>query len=102
MTLTGIIVGLGAFIIIGIFHPIVTKTEFYLGKKWWPVFLVVGLAFCAGSLFVSNAIVSSLLAVFGFSAFWSIKELHEQEERVKKGWFPANPKRTKAAEPEEK
>jgi hypothetical protein len=26
---------------------------------------------------------------------WSIKDLFEQEERVKKGWFLANPKRVK-------
>ena len=28
------------------------------------------------------------------SSFWTIKEVFEQEERVKKGWFPKNPKRT--------
>jgi hypothetical protein len=25
---------------------------------------------------------------------WSIKELKEQRRRVKKGWFPQNPKRS--------
>jgi hypothetical protein len=33
------------------------------------------------------------VGVFGFSSLWSIHEIIEQEERVKKGWFPANPKR---------
>jgi hypothetical protein len=31
--------------------------------------------------------------VFAFSSFWSIKEVREQHERVRKGWFPMNPKR---------
>jgi hypothetical protein len=26
--------------------------------------------------------------IFAFSSFWTIKELFEQKERVKKGWFP--------------
>ena len=94
MNIMGILVGLGTFLIIGIFHPIVTKTEYYLGKKMWPLFLVGGIVFCAAALLVQSTVVSSLLAVVGFTFFWSIKELFEQEERVKKGWFPANPKRT--------
>ncbi|WP_373758757.1 DUF4491 family protein, partial [Bacteroides heparinolyticus] len=45
------------------------------------------------SLCTENIMVASLLGVFAFSSFWSIKEVFEQEERVKKGWFPKNPKR---------
>ncbi|WP_374760603.1 DUF4491 family protein [Clostridium sporogenes] len=37
--------------------------------------------------------ISVLLAVLGFSLFWSIGELRQQEERVKKGWFPKNLKK---------
>nr|WP_197272504.1 DUF4491 family protein [Methanobrevibacter arboriphilus] len=33
MYFEGIIIGLSAFIIIGIFHPIVIKGEYYIGKK---------------------------------------------------------------------
>ncbi|MBO7165799.1 MAG: DUF4491 family protein, partial [Muribaculaceae bacterium] len=32
--------------------------------------------------------------VFAFSSFWSIKEVEGQQERVRKGWFPRNPRRT--------
>ena len=46
---------------------------------------------CVGA--VDNILVSSLLGVFAFSSFWTIKEVFEQEERVQKGWFPKNPKR---------
>lgn len=93
MTFWGLLVGAAAFLIIGVCHPLVIKAEYYFGKKCWPVFLAAGLAGCAGSIFVGNLIVSILLAVLGFAFFWGIGELFEQEERVKKGWFPANPKK---------
>jgi len=43
------------------------------------------------SVFVDNAIISSILGVIGCSCFWSIKELFEQKRRVKKGGFPKIP-----------
>ncbi|MDR1842072.1 MAG: DUF4491 family protein [Holophagales bacterium] len=92
MNYTGIVIGLASFIIIGVFHPIVIKSEYHFGKKIWPVFLALGVVLCAASVFIGNAIFSSLFAVTGFALFWSIRELFEQEARVKKGWFPANPK----------
>ncbi|NFB54915.1 DUF4491 family protein [Clostridium botulinum] len=45
------------------------------------------------SLAVGHIVISVLLAVLGFSLFWSIGELRQQKERVKKGWFPKNPKK---------
>lgn len=64
------------------------------------MFLIAGIIACAASLFLENDILSALLAVLGFTLFWSIKELFEQEERVQKGWYPANPKRAgKDAQP---
>ena len=44
-------------------------------------------------LFVENVIVSSILGVFGASFLWSIGELFEQKERVRKGWFPKRPEK---------
>ena len=38
-------------------------------------------------------IILRRLAVAGFSSFWAIVELFEQENRVLKGWFPENPDR---------
>lgn len=91
--LEGLLVGLCTFLIIGIFHPLVIKGEYYFGEKvkWW--FLVAGVLFLLASLAVEGLVASSLLGVTAFSCFWSIKEVTEQVERVKKGWFPANPKR---------
>jgi hypothetical protein len=93
MNYQGMIIGFSAFFIIGIFHPIVIKTEYYLGKKMWPAFLVVGILLIILSLFINNSTISAIVGVTGFSSLWSIHEIFQQEERVKKGWFPKNPKR---------
>ena len=91
MNFTGIIVGLATFLVIGLFHPIVIKAEYYLGTKCWWVFLVAGVIFCALSIIIDNLIASTILGVTAFSSFWSILELKEQRERVRKGWFPKGP-----------
>ena len=64
MDFSGIIVGAAVFFSIGICHPAVIKMEYYLGKKRWWIWLVVG-----------------------------ILEMFQQEKRVVKGWFPENPNR---------
>ena len=93
MNFTGIIIGAAVFLMIGIFHPIVIKAEYYFGVKCWPIFAIVGTATLIGSMLVSNTIISVLLGAFAFSAFWSILELFEQKKRVERGWFPKNPKK---------
>ncbi|MBP7358421.1 DUF4491 family protein [Xylanibacter oryzae] len=93
--ITGILIAICSFIIIGIFHPIVIKTEYYTGTRFWWVFLVLGIATIIIALFIAETILSSILGVLGATMLWTIKELFEQRERVKKGWFPKNPKREK-------
>lgn len=85
---TGLIIGVATFAVIGIFHPLVIKGEYYFGVKCWWAFLLMGIAAVAGSLFVDDVLWSTLLAVWGASSFWSIGELFEQRKRVEKGWFP--------------
>ncbi len=93
MFFTGIIIAVIAFAIIGIFHPIVIKAEYYTGVKLWWVFLLLGIVCLCSALLVENTIASAALGIVGASFLWSILELFEQRERVKKGWFPMNPKR---------
>ena len=93
MNWAGLLLGASAFLCIGMFHPIVIKAEYYFGVRCWWVFAIVGTAAVCGSLFIENTIASSIVGVFGFSAFWSILEVFEQRKRVLKGWFPMNPKR---------
>ena len=59
------------------------------------IFALIGIGFSVLSLFLSNLVWSMIAGVTAFSCFWSIKELYDQERRVAKGWFPANPKRRK-------
>lgn len=93
LNFSGIIIGIGTFLIIGLFHPIVVKAEYYFGTKCWWAFLIAGIIGIVLSVSVDNILISSCLGVFAFSSFWTIKEVFEQKERVKKGWFPMNPKR---------
>ena len=90
--LTGIIIGLMTFLIIGIFHPLVIKGEYYFGVKCWWVFLLMGVLGIIAALFLRNVILSAFCGVFAFSSFWSIGELFHQRKRVEKGWFPKRKK----------
>ena len=89
----GLLIGICTFLIIGFFHPVVVKAEYYWGTRCWWIFLLLGILGVIGSVIITDLLISSLLGVFSFYSFWTIKELFEQKERVKKGWFPMNPKR---------
>ena len=91
MFFTGPLIGLATFAVIGIFHPIVIKTEYYFGTRPWWVFLLAGIGAIVGACFIENVFAASLLGVTGFSCLWSILELFEQRQRVRKGWFPKGP-----------
>lgn len=91
--LTGLLIGAATFLIIGLFHPLVIKGEYYFGVKLWWVFLLMGLGAVAASVAVRHVVWSTLLAVWGASSLWSIGELFEQRKRVARGWFPRNPRR---------
>ena len=93
MYFQGLAMGVIVFLIIGIFHPVVIKVEYYFGKRIWPIFFIIGWGFILLSVFTENVFLSIFLGVFGFSSLWSIGELIEQEKRVEKGWFPKNPKK---------
>lgn len=89
----GLIVGLLTFIIIGIYHPLVIKGEYYFGVRIWIAFLIAGIAAAAASLCVADTTTSTILGVIAFSSLWSIKEVFDQRRRVSRGWFPQNPAR---------
>ena len=91
--LLGLLIGVSTFLIIGLFHPVVIKCEYYFGTRCWWWFLVLGLVGVGLSIWVENVLWSTLLAVWGASSFWSIGELFEQKKRVEKGWFPKREKK---------
>lgn len=91
--LTGLVIGIATFLIIGLFHPLVIKGEYYFGTKCWWVFLLSGIVSIVASVVIADLFWSTLTGVWGASSLWSIGELFEQRKRVEKGWFPRNPKR---------
>jgi hypothetical protein len=86
--LSGIIIGLITFLVIGLFHPLVIKGEYYFGVKCWWCFLLLGIGGIIASLLMNNIIASTSCGIVAFSSFWSIGELFQQRKRVEKGWFP--------------
>ena len=93
MNYSGLLIALITMTAIGVFHPIVIKTEYYFSKNIWPVFAIVGLGLLVGSLLVESLLLSATMAIVGASSLWSIHELFQQEKRVAKGQFPKNTKR---------
>ena len=95
LNFSGILIGVATFLVIGLFHPLVIKAEYYIGVKSWWLFLMLGVVSAIASLLVDDLFLSVLLGVVAFSSFWSIGEVFQQKKRVEKGWFPANPKKKK-------
>ena len=95
LNISGVIIGIATFLVIGLFHPLVIKAEYHIGVKSWWLFLVVGILFAVASLLVKDLVVSIILGVVAFSSFWGIGEVFEQRKRVERGWFPSNPKKKK-------
>lgn len=93
MRFDGLIIGVVTFLLIGLFHPLVIKGEYFFGPRVNIAFVVLGVIMSAVSVLTPNFRMSILSAVVACCSFWSIKEVYEQEERVLKGWFPMNPKR---------
>jgi len=88
----GILLAICTFLIIGLCHPLVIKTEYYFGTKPWILFLILGIVCVLCSMCISHIIWSSIFGVLGASFLWSIGELFEQKKIVEKGWFPRREK----------
>jgi hypothetical protein len=93
MNYYGLILGLAAFFLVGLSHPLVIKAEYYYGKRIWWMFLVVGILFSIASCLVTNSTTSIVLGVTGFSFFWSTHEMFKQHKRVIEGRAKRNPNR---------
>ena len=82
--LTGLGLGLFMLLAIGFGFFWVIKLEYFLAG---------GLLICLLSLFMPSFNSSALLGIIGGSIVWGATELPGQEERVRRGLFPANPRR---------
>ena len=93
LNLQGLMIGLSSFLVIGIFHPLVIKGEYYFGQKINWIFGIAGMITLVIAIMCQTLLWSAILAVVAFSCFWSIHEVAAQKRRVERGWFPMNPKR---------
>jgi hypothetical protein len=84
---------LAAFLIIGVFHPLIIWAEYHFSQRVWPFFFVSGCLCLIISALAQSLMVSACLGILGFTCWWSVKELFDQEKRVERGWFPKNPRR---------
>ena len=94
----GMLIAISTFLIIGIFHPVVIWVEYHFGTRPWWIFLVAGIGSIGAAFVIADVMLSAILGVLGATCLWTIGEIFEQRKRVKKGWFPMNPKRAKEYE----
>ena len=64
MNYSGIIIVFFAFLITGIFHPVVIKCEYYFSEKIWPVFLIASLVCLIPSLMIEDTDFSTDILVY--------------------------------------
>ena len=67
--LLGLAIGLCTFLIIGLFHPVVIKCEYYFGTRCWWWFLVLGTLMLAAAIVVADVFWSAVLGVTAFSSY---------------------------------
>jgi hypothetical protein len=83
----GLLMGIGAFLLIGIGFPWVIYLERYGGHAWAPAVFTLGVLVTLSSFLVENAYFAGLLGIFGGTIIWGAGELKEQAHRCKLGWF---------------
>lgn len=98
MNPTGVLLGLFMLAVIGCGFFWVIQLEYHFGARVWKAVLAVGILLCLASLFLPSFTASALLGIFGGSLIWGATELPGQAERVRRGLFPANPKRKDSVE----
>lgn len=91
MNFSGILLGLATLLIIGAGFVWVIRCEYHLGYLWWPYVMGTGFLAIGSSLFVSSAMGSALMGIFGAALVWGSTELRDQAVRAEIGWFPFNP-----------
>ncbi|TAJ14422.1 DUF4491 family protein [Marinilabiliaceae bacterium JC017] len=88
----GILIGLICFVIIGVFHPVVIKLEYYFGKKVWWMLALPGVILILISTLLPS-FWSILAGVLGAGLMWSTLEIFMQHKRVLQGRAKRNPNR---------
>ncbi len=93
MNTTGILLGLYMLVVIGLGFVWVIKLEYHIGAHIWKGVLLFGLLVSLASGLLPSFWASALVGILGGSIVWGATELPDQEERVRQGLFPANPRK---------
>ncbi len=99
LNLTGPAAALCAFLGIWLGHRAVRKVESISRRLWVPtlLFAAAGLGLEALSLRSASNAVSAGLGILGITLLWDALELWRQQERVRRGHAPANPRNPRHA-----
>jgi hypothetical protein len=87
MNTFGLLMGVAAFLLIGIGFPWVIYLERYGGHTWAPAVLILGVLVMLSSFLVGNHYLAGILGIFGGTIIWGAGELKEQAQRCELGWF---------------
>ena len=85
--LTGLIIGICTFLIIGLFHPVVIKAEYYWGTGCWWIFLVLGIIGTVAALWVT-CYGLPYWACFPFLLSGRSRRFSSRKSECVKGGFP--------------
>ncbi len=99
MNFIGVVAALTAFFSIWFGHVAVRKIEFISPTIWIPtvIFAVFGLLTEYLSLITDHRLLNIALGILGITLLFDALEFTRQQNRVKKGHAPANPKNPRHA-----
>jgi hypothetical protein len=93
MNFTGLLTGLVLLLAIGFGHMWVIRLEYYVGAHIWRGVFLLGALIASASLLVPSFTTAAILGIVAGSIIWGATELPAQQDRVRRGLFPSNPKR---------
>ena len=79
--LEGLVIGLLTFLIIGIFHPLVIKGEYYFGTRCWWAFFVFGVVALIAALCIENVMWSAVSNEVGSRKILNVNNEKSTETR---------------------
>ena len=87
------------FFSIWIGHVSVRKIEREVERIWIPstLALLSGIGLELASIWTSNLILSTVCGIVGMTFLWDALEFYRQQNRIKEGHAPANPKNQRHA-----
>lgn len=99
INLVGLASAAATFIGVWIGHVSVRKIEREVERIWIPsaIALVFGISLELLSLWTASRALSAFCAILGVTLLWDALEFHRQQNRIREGHAPANPRNPRHA-----